>query len=60
MDSGIVGSAATMGRAVRIDDAYLDDRFNKEIDVRTNYRTKTILAMPIKDITGNVIGNLII
>ena len=31
------------------DDAYLDKRFNKEIDKTTNYRTKSILCYPLID-----------
>ena len=43
---------------MKIDEAYVDPRFNKEIDKKNNYRTKTILAMPIKDFAGGVIGIL--
>jgi adenylate cyclase len=58
LDSGISGYVATTGRTQRIDEVYLDPRFNKEIDMQTNYRTKTILAVPIKDYGGTVLGNL--
>ena len=33
-----------------------DPRFNREIDVKTGYKTRSILAMPIKDLDGEVIG----
>ena len=33
-----------------------DDRFNHDIDVRTGYKTRTLLCMPIKDCNGDVIG----
>lgn len=33
-----------------------DDRFNREIDILTGYRTKALLCMPIKDASGDVIG----
>jgi len=29
--------------------AYTDDKFNKEIDLKTGYKTNTILTVPIKD-----------
>lgn len=58
IDKGIVGYVATTGKAVRIDEAYLDPRFNKEVDRKTHYRTKTILCVPIKDFTGKIIGKL--
>lgn len=35
---------------------FQDKRFNHDIDVRTGYRTKALLAMPIKDTNGDVIG----
>jgi len=54
--SGIAGYVVKTGRALRVDEAYLDPRFNKEIDLKNNYRTKTILAVPIKDFTQRVIG----
>nr|CAD7447945.1 unnamed protein product [Timema bartmani] len=33
-----------------------DDRFNHDIDVLTGYKTRTLLCMPIKDCSGDVIG----
>lgn len=39
-----------------MEDAYKDTRFNKEFDKKNNYRTKTILAVPIKDQNHHVIG----
>lgn len=33
-----------------------DKRFNHDIDVLTGYRTQTLLCMPIKDTSGDVIG----
>lgn len=33
-----------------------DERFNRDIDVQTGYRTKALLCMPIKDSSGDVIG----
>ncbi|XP_022186791.2 dual 3',5'-cyclic-AMP and -GMP phosphodiesterase 11 isoform X3 [Nilaparvata lugens] len=53
---GIVGFVAESGQPVNIPDAYKDERFNHDIDVRTGYKTRTLLCMPIKDINGEVIG----
>lgn len=39
-----------------IEDAYKHPKFNKEIDKKNNYRTKTILCVPIRDQYGHVIG----
>jgi len=55
MDKGIAGYVATTGKTLNIVDAYSDDRFNREIDLKTGYKTKTLLCMPIM-IQGNVIG----
>uniref|UniRef100_A0A2M4CSB8 Phosphodiesterase n=1 Tax=Anopheles darlingi TaxID=43151 RepID=A0A2M4CSB8_ANODA len=53
---GIAGHVAESGEPVNIPDAYQDDRFNREIDVQTGYRTKALLCMPIKDASGDVVG----
>ena len=54
--SGIAGAAALSGEPLRIDDAYADPRFNREIDVRTGFRTGAILALPVRDRGGRVFG----
>lgn len=33
-----------------------DDRFNRDVDIQTGYRTKALLCMPIKDASGDVVG----
>ncbi|XP_075230732.1 dual 3',5'-cyclic-AMP and -GMP phosphodiesterase 11-like isoform X2 [Lycorma delicatula] len=53
---GIVGFVAESGEPVNIPDAYKDGRFNHDIDVKTGYKTRTLLCMPIKDCNGEVIG----
>lgn len=54
--TGIAGHVAESGEPVNIPDAYQDERFNKDIDMQTGYRTKALLCMPIKDGHGDVIG----
>ena len=53
---GIAGSVFRTGEIINIKDAYADDRFNKEIDSKTGYVTKTILCMPIRNIEQEIIG----
>ncbi|MFA6433596.1 MAG: HD domain-containing phosphohydrolase [Elusimicrobiales bacterium] len=53
---GIAGEAAGSGRTINIRDAYKDPLFNPEIDRMTGYQTRTILAVPLKDAGGNIIG----
>jgi energy-coupling factor transporter ATP-binding protein EcfA2 len=54
--SGIAGAVAASGTPVRVDDAYADPRFNPEIDQRTGFRTRSILALPVRDREGRVFG----
>ncbi len=53
---GIAGSVFTSGEAHIIPDAYADPRFNREVDKATGYRTRNILAAPIRDRTRRVVG----
>lgn len=55
-DKGLAGYVAQTGNTVNIEDAYNDDRFNKDIDNKTGYITKTILCMPIRNIKHEIIG----
>ncbi len=55
-DTGIAGFVFQTGQETVIDDAYKDPRFNKEVDKQTGYRTKNILAIPLKSKNGEIIG----
>ena len=55
-DKGIVGACFLEALKIRIDDAYLDKRFNKEVDKKMNYRTKSILCYPLIDKDGECFG----
>jgi len=39
-----------------VHDAYKDDRFNKNVDIRTGFRTKSILCTPLRTVSGKRIG----
>ena len=54
LGSGIAGAVAQSGESIRIDDAYADPRFNREVDKQTGFRTRSILSLPIKDHEGEV------
>jgi len=54
LGSGIAGAVAQSGAAIRIDDAYADPRFNRDVDKRTGYTTRSILSLPVKDMDGEV------
>ena len=51
---GIAGAAAQSGEAINIADAYADSRFNREIDKKTGFRTRSVLSLPIKNHLGDV------
>ncbi len=53
---GLAGHVATTGETVNIKDAYTDKRFNKEIDLQTGYKTKTLLCMPIRNLSHQIVG----
>jgi signal transduction histidine kinase/putative methionine-R-sulfoxide reductase with GAF domain len=53
---GIAGYVAKVGRTVRVRDAYRDKRFQREWDEVTGYRTRSILAAPMKNHVGRTIG----
>jgi len=52
--SGIAGAVAQSGEAIRIDDAYADPRFNRNVDKQTGYTTRSILSLPVKNMEGEV------
>jgi phosphoserine phosphatase len=55
-DAGLAGQCAREGRVLNIPDAYADDRFNPDIDRRTGFHTRSILAAPLLDLDGELIG----
>jgi len=55
-DRGIAGSVFTRGEGVIIHDTYADDRFNRDVDTRTGYRTRNMLCVPIRNKKNEVIG----
>ncbi len=55
-DLGIAGSVFTNDAGEIIPDAYADQRFNREFDSKTGYRTRNILCVPIRNKKREVIG----
>ena len=53
---GIAGWVALSGEIVNIADAYIDKRFQPAVDLRSGYRTKSILCVPMRDTTGEITG----
>ena len=55
-NKGVAGWVFTRNEGTIIHDAYKDDRFNKAVDVRTGFRTKSILCAPLRTVSGEKIG----
>ena len=55
-DVGIAGTTFQSGEGLIIHDAYNDERFNREVDAQTGFTTKSILACPVRNAKGEVIG----
>ncbi len=55
---GIAGAVAQSNRSENIPDAYEDPRFNRDFDKQTGYRTRAILAVPMRSVEGEVVGVL--
>jgi len=53
---GIAGACAQSREVVNVKDAYEDERFDRSFDAKTGYRTRTILAVPLLDDEGGLVG----
>lgn len=62
-EESIVGFAAHGGQTIRIEDAYqlpegAPYSFNVSFDLKTGFRTRSVLAMPLRSLQGKVVGVL--
>lgn len=55
---GLSGHVAQTGETLNITDAYQDPRFDPAWDLRTGFRTRTVLSAPLLAQTGEIIGVL--
>jgi signal transduction histidine kinase/putative methionine-R-sulfoxide reductase with GAF domain len=53
---GIAGHVARTGKPLHVQEAYEDPRFSPEWDLLSGYRTRSILAAPMKNHQGRTIG----
>lgn len=53
---GIAGAAAMTGEVINVADAPRDERFYQAVDTQTNFRTRTVLAVPLRVPAGKIIG----
>jgi serine phosphatase RsbU (regulator of sigma subunit) len=53
---GIAGAVAKTGETIRLADAHKDPRFDASWDLKSGFRTKQMLAAPIRGRDGKVVG----
>jgi len=56
MKLGIAGLTAVSGRSIHISEAWEDPRFDRSVDQRTGYRTRSMLCVPLKNALGESVG----
>jgi Nif-specific regulatory protein len=53
---GIAGAVAMSGQPINVTNAYEHPLFYKEVDIETGFHTDTLLAVPLHNLDGAVIG----
>lgn len=53
---GIVGACVMTGQLINVADAQQDQRFYPSVDAQTKYRTKSVLAAPLRSPSGETLG----
>jgi signal transduction histidine kinase len=53
---GFVGYCFQTGETVNLEDAYTDERFNREVDLKSGYRTRSVLCVPLYTREGLRLG----
>jgi putative nucleotidyltransferase with HDIG domain len=56
LGQGVAGAAALKRRIIVIDDAYQSPLFNPEVDKRSGYHTRSLLAVPMESHEGRLMG----
>ena len=55
---GIVGESAQTRKLINVPDCYADDRFNRDIDKQTGYRSRCMLTIPLIGYEDSLVGVL--
>jgi len=55
-DRGVVGQVVQTGQPLRVDSATEPERINRQVDEALGYETRTILCVPLRSRSGEVIG----
>ena len=59
LGSGIAGQVAATGETINVPDAYADPRFDRNIDLRSGYRTLNMLVVPVWASDGRTVSSVI-
>lgn len=54
--AGVAGHVFQTGKALLLGDAYDDIRFNPEIDRQSGFRTRSMIAAPLRHVSGKILG----
>ena len=55
---GLAGAVAATGEPVILHDAYADPRFDRSVDQKTGYHTRSMLCVPIRNREKKIVGVL--
>ena len=56
LGTGIAGYVAKTGKTINLEDAWKDKRFYSAFDMKSGFKTKSMLCMPMTNREGKVIG----
>ena len=56
LGKGLAGQAALSGETINVPDAYADPRFDRNVDLRTGFRTLNMLVVPVWGSSGRPVG----
>lgn len=54
--NGVISLVARTGETINLPNAYEDPRFSMDVDMVTDFRTHSMLAIPLKNNSGKVLG----
>ncbi len=54
--NGVISLVARTGETINLPNAYEDPRFSMDVDMVTDFRTHSMLAIPLKNNAGKVLG----
>ncbi len=57
--TGIAGQVAASGETINVPDAYADPRFDRNVDLRSGYRTLNLLVVPVWGADGRTVSGVI-